>query len=466
MTDGRDAPRPCRGRRIVAVALLLVAHAAPTAALAGLVWVVQLVVYPGFRRSARHRPGRRFHDAHTAAMALAVAVPWAVQGVTLRRRCCCAGRTGCRCARPARRRCSALATVASPWSVGAAARPAAGVRRRARPPAARDQLAAYRGLDGRNASARPRSSSWRRVMRRSYGRTRGCPAYPDARPARPRRRPARPRGRRPVPLARGRRLGRDAAPGRPRRTRWRAQHLAGAARAGAAAAPADALLAAGVGRRTRLARRPAVLDPPRARVRSTRVLRDPRAATARERVLLDPAALDPTGATTLDAWAPSQGGPRAGLPAVHAAATRSRCCACSTSTPAPRSTVRSTAAATPPSPGCPAARRSSTCAGCRPTRVPAGEEQFHRRVWRHVVGTDPSTGRHGLGRGPGPDELLRLLGLAGRPLAAGHARAPGPPRATTSGCSTSRPAAARSRCRSASTRAARRGSRATAGCGC
>lgn len=60
---------------------LLQVHAAATAALAGLVWVVQLVVYPAFRIAGPTAVWPAYHRRHTTAMALAVAVPWAVQGL-------------------------------------------------------------------------------------------------------------------------------------------------------------------------------------------------------------------------------------------------------------------------------------------------------------------------------------------------------------------------------------------------
>ena len=69
------------------------------------------------------------------------------------------------------------------------------------------------------------------------------------------------------------------------------------------------------------------------------------------------------------------------------AVTRSRCCTCSTSRPASGSTARSTAAATRRWPGCRAGTPSSTSAGSRPVTCRRGEESFHRRVWRHVVGS-------------------------------------------------------------------------------
>ena len=62
---------------------LLVVHLAAVGYLTGLVWVVQLVVYPGFRAVGETPAWPAFHDAHSRAMVLAVTVPWAVQGGTL-----------------------------------------------------------------------------------------------------------------------------------------------------------------------------------------------------------------------------------------------------------------------------------------------------------------------------------------------------------------------------------------------
>jgi acyl-CoA synthetase (AMP-forming)/AMP-acid ligase II len=64
------------------MALLLV-HLTATAALAGLVWVVQLVVYPSFRLVGGGPAWPAFHAAHARAIALAVGPPWAVQGGTV-----------------------------------------------------------------------------------------------------------------------------------------------------------------------------------------------------------------------------------------------------------------------------------------------------------------------------------------------------------------------------------------------
>lgn len=62
---------------------LLVVHLAAVGYLTGLVWVVQLVVYPGFRTVGDGPSWSAFHAAHTRAIGPAVGLPWAVQGATL-----------------------------------------------------------------------------------------------------------------------------------------------------------------------------------------------------------------------------------------------------------------------------------------------------------------------------------------------------------------------------------------------
>ena len=64
------------------MALLLV-HLVATAVCAGVVWVVQLVVYPSFRLLGGGASWPALHAAHSRAMVLAVGPPWAVQGGTL-----------------------------------------------------------------------------------------------------------------------------------------------------------------------------------------------------------------------------------------------------------------------------------------------------------------------------------------------------------------------------------------------
>lgn len=63
--------------------LLLLVHAGATCFLAGLVWVVQLVVYPGFREARRTPDWAALHAAHSRRMSGVVSVPWAVQGLSL-----------------------------------------------------------------------------------------------------------------------------------------------------------------------------------------------------------------------------------------------------------------------------------------------------------------------------------------------------------------------------------------------
>ena len=62
---------------------LLWSHAAATTALAGLIWVVQIVVYPAFRAPGPTAAWPAVHAHHTRAMAAVVTPPWAVQGLTL-----------------------------------------------------------------------------------------------------------------------------------------------------------------------------------------------------------------------------------------------------------------------------------------------------------------------------------------------------------------------------------------------
>ena len=62
---------------------LLLVHAAACCFLAGLVWVVQVVVYPGFLEVGDTPGWARVHAAHSARMTRVVMLPWAVQGLTL-----------------------------------------------------------------------------------------------------------------------------------------------------------------------------------------------------------------------------------------------------------------------------------------------------------------------------------------------------------------------------------------------
>ena len=82
MTDGAGMRHVLAVQQDHGMALLLV-HLVATAALAGLVWVVQLVVYPSFLLVGGSPSWPAFHAAHTRAVALAVGPPWAVQGGTV-----------------------------------------------------------------------------------------------------------------------------------------------------------------------------------------------------------------------------------------------------------------------------------------------------------------------------------------------------------------------------------------------
>ncbi len=115
---------------------------------------------------------------------------------------------------------------------------------------------------------------------------------------------------------------------------------------------------------------------------------DPPEAGGAERVLLDPMAVDPTGATTLDAWQPSKEGDRLAYQLSEGGREES--------------VLRVMDVATGEIVDGPIDRaRYSPVAWLLggqayyyvrrldPSLVPDDEEQFHRRVWLHQVGTDP-----------------------------------------------------------------------------
>ena len=107
-----------------------------------------------------------------------------------------------------------------------------------------------------------------------------------------------------------------------------------------------------------------------------------------ERVLLDPSALDPSGTTTLDAWSPSKEGTRLAYQLSSGGDEESLLHVLDVETgerldgPVDRCRY-SPVAWVPGGDAFFYVRRLA------PDQVPAGEEQFHRRVWRHVVGTSP-----------------------------------------------------------------------------
>jgi hypothetical protein len=63
--------------------VLAVAHAAAALVLTGLVWTVQLVVYPGFRDSGPTPSWPAVHAGHVRRITPLVALPWAVQGLSV-----------------------------------------------------------------------------------------------------------------------------------------------------------------------------------------------------------------------------------------------------------------------------------------------------------------------------------------------------------------------------------------------
>jgi hypothetical protein len=65
----------------VSPSVWLVVHLVAAAVLAGVGWVVQLVVYPAFRLVGA-REWARYHDRHMRAITRVVAVPWLAQGVS------------------------------------------------------------------------------------------------------------------------------------------------------------------------------------------------------------------------------------------------------------------------------------------------------------------------------------------------------------------------------------------------
>lgn len=108
------------------------------------------------------------------------------------------------------------------------------------------------------------------------------------------------------------------------------------------------------------------------------------------RVLVDPIALDPAGTTTLDAWQPSKEGHLLAYQVSHGGTEESVLHVLDVATGEPVDGPIDRARYSPVAwePGGEAffyVRRLA------PDLLPEGEKQYHRRVWRHVVGTDPAT---------------------------------------------------------------------------
>src|SRR3954469_21575700 len=107
------------------------------------------------------------------------------------------------------------------------------------------------------------------------------------------------------------------------------------------------------------------------------------------RVLVDPMALDPAGTTTLDAWAPSWEGDRLAYQISVGGDEESLLYVLDVATgellDGPIDRCRYSPVA-----WLPGGEELFYVRRLAPDQVPAGEEQFHRRVWRHRVGGDPA----------------------------------------------------------------------------
>jgi prolyl oligopeptidase len=120
-----------------------------------------------------------------------------------------------------------------------------------------------------------------------------------------------------------------------------------------------------------------------------------------ERMLVDPTALDPAGTTTLDAYVPSIEGDRLAYQLSTGGDEESRLFVLDVATgdrlDGPVDRCRYS-----PVGWLPGGAELYYVRRLAPEAVPAGEEQFHRRVWRHRVGADPATDVevHGAGLDP------------------------------------------------------------------
>ncbi|WP_091940887.1 prolyl oligopeptidase family serine peptidase [Trujillonella endophytica] len=107
------------------------------------------------------------------------------------------------------------------------------------------------------------------------------------------------------------------------------------------------------------------------------------------RVLVDPMAIDPAGTTTLDAWSPSWEGDRLAYQLSTGGDEESRLYVLDVGTgevlDGPVDRCRYSPVA-----WLPGGEELFYVRRLAPDAVPAGEEQYHRRVWRHRVGADPA----------------------------------------------------------------------------
>jgi len=108
------------------------------------------------------------------------------------------------------------------------------------------------------------------------------------------------------------------------------------------------------------------------------------------RVLVDPIALDPAGTTTLDAWQPSKEGDLLAYQVSHGGTEESVLHVLDVATGEPVDGPIDRARYSPVA-WEPGGRAFFYVRRLAPELLPEGEKQYHRRVWRHVVGTDPAT---------------------------------------------------------------------------
>ena len=108
-----------------------------------------------------------------------------------------------------------------------------------------------------------------------------------------------------------------------------------------------------------------------------------------ERVLLDPMSLDPSGSTTLDAWAPSKEGHLLAYQVSTGGDEESLLRVLDVETgvvvDGPVDRCRYSPVA-----WVPGGEELFYVRRLPASQVPDGEDQFHRRVWRHRVGADPA----------------------------------------------------------------------------
>ena len=122
---------------------------------------------------------------------------------------------------------------------------------------------------------------------------------------------------------------------------------------------------------------------------------------AAERALVDPMRTDPSGRTTLDSWSPSREGERLAYQLSVGGDEESRLWVVDVATGAVLDGPIDRSRYSPVS-WLPGGKELFYARRLPPEQVPAGEEQFHRRVYRHRVGTDPATDELVLGEGLDP----------------------------------------------------------------